>query len=330
MNVRQLIGACYLPMSGPSRCAVCGDSPFASGRATGEVLGPNFADYDLLSAGQEPWTCQGCVGLLGGKPGSAPMPLRMGHFAVVNGELLRPSGQELSALLLDPPEGIQAVAWTASRQKHASLRCGPCSQAHLMIGTEGGTLAWDVAEGRILLGAVTALRHAARQEEILTGQYSPHVILALGPDWSPSDAIVTRYRPSLMLDVAVALVRRPDHTTPEVPAMPISDPYRRAGALALALGSASRIRARDPIPFWGIWFPRRLAAAAQRPSLLSAVGWLAEKIAANPSAAIVVVETIESMTAAETEECLRLWRETPLLVIAYARQIYREQHQETA
>lgn len=325
---RSLIGACYAPEPGPSRCAVCGPSPYASGRPTKAVLGPNFTDYDLLTDASAPDVCGGCAAMLGGKPGSVPMPLRMGHFAVVDGELLRPGIAELVELIYSPPAEIQAIAWTATRKRHASLRCGPCSPDHLMIGTETGTVAWDVAEGRTLIDAVAALRASASQEVILTGQYPPHVVLALGAAWEPAEAVVSRYRPSPTLELAVALARRPESTdTPEA-AMPISEPYRRAADLVLCVGQSSTVREGDPIAFWAHLLARRLTSAAQRPTLLAMVGRLAQDIRAQPSLMADAVAMIEDMTEEQAAEVLRLCRDTPLLVIAFARQISRERYEE--
>lgn len=110
--------------------------------------------------------------------------------------------------------------------------------------------------------------------------------------------------------------------------MSISEPHRRAGTLILTIGQASRVREEDPIKFWASLYPRRLAAAAQRPTLIEMVGRLAEQVAVNPSAMEDAVASIERMTDSETEETLRLCRETPLLVVAFARQISREQYEE--
>lgn len=326
-HTRHLIGACYGPHAGPSACAVCGPSPFAVGRPTADVLGPGFTDYDLLADAATPTTCAGCAAMLGGKPGSVPMPLRMGHFAVVGGVLVRPSAAEVLALVYTPPPNIGAIAWTATRQRHASLRCGPCSSDHLAIGTESGTVAWDVAAGRALIDAVTVLRGAARQDHILTGQYPPHVILALGALWRPAEAVAGHYRPGPHLDIAVALARRPESTPMESP-MPISDPHRRAAELVLAIGNASLERERDPIAFWATLYPRRLTAAAQRSSLMMMVEKLTQAVRCKPSALGDVVVMLDTWTPEQGEEVLRLCREAPLLIIAFSRQISRERYEE--
>ena len=311
-------------------CVVCGDSPYDAGRPAGELLGPNFTDYDLLMAPSSSEACAGCASVLGGKPGSVPMPLRMGHFAVVDGVLLRPDGAQLLALLVDPPAGLQVIAWTAQRKRHASLRCGPCADGLLMVGAEQGTIAWDVAGGRLLVDAVAALRRHARIEHVLSGKYPPHAILALGAAWGPAEATVARYRPSLALDMVVALVRRPDTTaTTEEAPVPISEIHRRAGSLLLDIGHASAARDADAIGFWSTLFPRRVAAAADRPTLIRAVGWLAESIGCNPSQLTDVIVAIEAMTEAEATDILTIWREQTQLSVAFARQISRERYEET-
>lgn len=332
MNTLHLIAVSrgVLPAQPGSTCVVCGPSPFASGREANDLLGPGFTDYDALHAPGATHECVGCCSVLGGKPGSMPMPLRMGHFAVVGGAMLRPDGAELLALILDPPADLQAIAWTATRKRHASLRCGPCSPGLLMVGAETGTIAWDVEKGRVLCAAILALRSAARQEQVLTGQYPPHVILALGSAWEPAEAIVARYRPSLALEMAVALVRRPESPTDtEIPPMPLAESERRAAELALSIGQASTLREADPIAFWATVFPRRVAAAGTRASLLDAAGWLAEKVRVNPSTMGDALTLIESMDAKQSTETLSLWRDRSLLVVAFARQISRERYQET-
>lgn len=312
-------------------CVVCGASPYDVGRPAGGLLGPGFTDFDALRSPHSEHACEGCCSILGGKPGSVPMPLRMGHFAVVDGELLRPSGEELLALLVDPPAGLTVIAWTATRKRHASLRCGPCADGLLMVGAEQGTIAWDVAEGRALVHAATTLRQHARTEHVATGQYPPHVILALGAAWEPAEAVVARYRPSLTLDMVVALVRRPDTlTTTEEASVPISEIHRRAGSLLLAIGRASADRDADAIAFWATLFPRRVAAAADRPTLIRAVGWLTQAVRCNPSQLVEVVAEVESMTGAEADEILSVWREQTLLSIAFARQISRDRYEESA
>lgn len=315
------------PSPSGSVCVICGESPYAVGRPAAGLLGPNFTDYDALQSPDAPDACEGCCAVLGGKPGSVPMPLRMGHFAVVDGELLRPDSAELLALLIDPPAGIQAAAWTATRKRHASLRCGQCSPDHLLVGAETGTIAWDVAAGRRLVEAVSTLRASARQEHVLSGEYPPHVILALGAAWEPAEAVVAAYRPSLLLDMAVTLVRRPESTTTET-SMPIAESERLAGELLLSIGQASTLRDADPIAFWATTFPRRVAAAGSRATLLDAAGWLAEKVRVNPSGLGDALAVIESLTPEQSTQMLALWRDRALLSVAFARQISRERYEE--
>ncbi len=329
MNVRHAIAAArgVQPGSG-CLCIVCGASPYDAGRTAKGLLGPLFTDYDALSAPDAKDACEGCCAMLGGKPGSVPMPLRMGHFAVVSGDLVQPSGDDLLALLVDPPDELEAIAWTATRKRHASLRCGRCQPGLLMVGAEQGTIAWDVDDGRALVDAVSTLRASARQEHILSGQYPPHVILALGPSWEPAEAIVAAHRPSLRLNMVVALVRRPETTTAEEGSMPIAEPERRAAELLLSIGQASTIREGDPIAFWATVFPRRVAAAGTRATLIDAAGWLVEKVRANPSALGDAVGLVESMTPEQSTETLSMWRDRPLLCVAFARQISRERYEE--
>lgn len=309
-------------------CIVCGASPFDAGRPAADLLGPLFTDYDLLQAPEATDACAGCASVLGGKPGSVPMPLRMGHFAVVAGELLRPSGAELLDLLLDPPVGLQVIAWTATRQRHASLRCGRCEPGLLMVGTEQGTVAWDVDVGRQVAAAVQTLRGAAQADHVLTGQYPPHVILALGAAWEPAEAVVAAHRPSPLLDMVCALVRRPETSTTTESPMPIAESERLAGELILTIGRASAIREADPIAFWATTMPRRVAAAGTRPTLIDAAGWLVQQVRANPSALGEALGLIESMTPEQSTHTLDLWRDRALVCVAFARQLQRERNEE--
>lgn len=269
------IGQALGATPGECECAVCGRSAFAPGRRARDVFGPAFTDYDLC-ASDAPDVCDGCARILGGKPGSDPPPLRMSSFAVVDGELERLGIDELCATLRGRP-GVQAVGWAVSRQKHASLRCGPCSPALYRIGCDHGTIDWRPHEDAPLLDAVAQLRQVARREQILSGEYPPHVIQALGRLWAPAEDIVAGYRASLHLVLAVAIVRRPD-ITEESPAMQIPPEYEAAARLLLPLTQHSALRTEDPIRFWSSTLPRRLAAAATCGSVIEWISHLCESL----------------------------------------------------
>ena len=192
--------------SGPSACAVCDPSPFGVARPSKDVFGPAFVDYDLIHDSRIDDVCEGCAAVLGGKPSRENPPIRMGHVAVVNGVLERPDGARLLELIRNP-EGVEVLCWTATRQRHTILRAEPCTGV-LGIGTETGTLVWERHDVE-LLDAVSVLRQAASPDHIATGDYPAHIVERLGAQWEPAEAVVSRYRPGLHLDLAVALVRRP-------------------------------------------------------------------------------------------------------------------------
>ncbi len=319
---RQHIGAALgaTMHSGGSMCSVCGSSPFAAARATRDICGPNFVDYDLLAC-DSPDVCQGCALMLGGKPSKEDPPLRMGHFVVAGGKLERPDGERFVEILAKPPPDIEAMGWACSRQKHASLRCGPCSPDLLMVGCDHGTIEWRPDRDRRLLNAVSMLRRAATQAAITEGAYAPHVIQTLGPEaWQAAEAIVRDYRPGLTLDMAVALVRRP-LLVPEEVTVSVPDEYRTAAEILYPITRQSADRRDDPIRFWSELLPRRLAAAASSASLVEWVAYLLEAIhveAYRPEI-VDVLRQIEGLDVDAKARILSVLRRDHRLVITYVR-----------
>jgi hypothetical protein len=318
---RHYIGATYRPEPGPSRCIVCGDSPFAEGRPVSDLFGSSFTDFGLMQGDGEV-ACQGCSAMLGGRPGGTPMPLRLGHFAVLGEDLARPTSVQLWALLYDPPEDLHAIGWTATRQRHASLRCGPCSPGLLMVGSEQGTIPWDVEQCRPLLDAVHALRAQASQDVILTGQYPPHVIATLGPLWEPNEEVVRRWRPSMQLQMAVAVTPRPEPK--ETEPMPMTESQTRAARIVADLASASAARKANALDFWGGLLARRLTVSASRQDLVQAVGDLMQRIQVSPLLVSDTVDALRWMPEDEAAATLREMRDRPLLIVALARQMAKE------
>lgn len=325
---RHVLGAALGAVAGGgSRCACCGASPYDFGRPTAEVLGPAFVDFDLLLDPDAPSTCEGCARMLGGRPGATPPPLRLGHFAVVDGALILPDGEQIVGWLRAPPAGLAVLGWTATRQRHASLRAGICSPPdELLIGTESCLLPWWPAEHVQLLDAVSLLRRHARQADILSGEYPPHVVAALGSRWEPAEAVVLRHRQTTRLEMVVALVRRPDLADEESDPM-LGAPQRPAARLLLLLAQSSEARRDDPIRFWTDLLPRRLAASASRPTLLLAAGDLLRRLSCLPTSveAVEAVREIEALSDLEAAQILRDWRERPALVLALTRIIRDEE-----
>lgn len=330
MNPRHLIGhALGAAPSEGSVCAVCGVSPYAVGRPAKDVFGPAFTDYDLLW-GEGEDVCEGCAAMLGGKPSRENPPLRMGHFAVIGGALERPDGERMVEILRDPPDDLQALGWTSSRQRHASLRAGSCGGGVLQIGTEQETITWDVSRDVALLDAVSTLRRHAHREHILTGQYPPHVIASLGAAWEPAEGVVATYRPSLSLDMAVHLVRRPPQQ--EEDPVPMMESQRIAARLLLHLTVGSKEREADPIRYWSSLLPRRLAAAVGRHRTLADIAArLIEDTLVEPLhyATQAGVAMIEDLSPEQATEIVDHWRAQPRLIIALVRALKEEDRVST-
>lgn len=311
-------GAIIVP--GGSLCAVCGPSPFGVGRPTKKVLGPLFTDYDALADGSCPDVCEGCAAVLGGKPSKTDPPVRMGHIAVQRGVLLRPSGAELCALLREP-DGVEVIGWTRTRQKHVSLRCGPCSPGRLIVGTEGEPVEWIPSLHVAVLDAVAELREGATRAQILSGDYPPHVIDRIGGRWSALESTLRPYRPSTLLEMVVGIVPKPE-TKREPEPMAIDPTLHRAATLLLEVALGSDDRISGPIRFWSDLLLRRLNAAAAKRDLIDAVGALMEGVQCSPlspGGARAVILADEEPTP---DLILRAWRETPRLVVTLARNIY--------
>lgn len=312
-------------LPGAFKCAVCGESRTGPGKPAKKVFGPLFVDYGLLADPSTGQVCAGCVAFLGGKPSRENPPIRMGHFAVVAGEIERPDAPRMLELLRSPPSTLRAIGWTRTRQKHASLHAGECSPARMIIGTEKGPLVWRPARDARLLDAVSDLRRAARIDDIARGSYPPHTIVKLGALWGPNEAIVARYRPSLHLDMALHLVRRPTETM-ELPPMPAMPLHRRAARLVLGLSQGSAARKDDPIAFWSTLLLRRLSSAAERTTLTETVGRLMESLRINPLHPDVrdAISEIETMKEEESDKILSLLRSEPRQVLAMCRIIRDE------
>lgn len=312
---------------GGSWCAVCGVSPFPSARPAAKVFGPNFVDFDLLAMAHAEDVCAGCAKALGGKPSRSNPPLRMGHFVVAGGVLDRADGAGLLACLRSPPADVEAVGWAISRQKHASLRCGPCTPDLMQIGCDHGTIDWRAARDVALLDAVEALRSHARQDDILTGDYPPHVIQKIGLSaWQAAEAVVSARRPSLHLDLAVALVRRPDIDRTEEVMSEIPESMRAAAELLDPLCMASAERDADAINFWHALLPRRLASAASSATLAEWLGYMVEalRVTVSRGEVVDVARRLDEMEPEEAASILSTLRRDHRLVITVTRMVGEE------
>ena len=327
-SARHAIGAAKgaaLDASGGSSCAVCGVSPFGFGRSTKSVTGPLFVDYDLLFDPSLPDVCEGCALMLGGRPSKEDPPVRMGHFAVLDGVIERPDGARLVELLLDPPSGLSVIGWTKSRQRHASLRAGLCTPDLLRVGTESSAVEWVASEHAQLIRAVADLRVKATRDAVLSGAYPSHVVVALGDSWARNEAVVAQHRPSTRLDLVVAITRRSEAALEAQP-LPISEPIRLAAELVLDVSDTSNYRRDDPIRYWGTLLPRRLAAAASRATLTHALARLMEDVQPFPTAEATVraVDTVAGLDDEQSASVLVEWRTRPAMVLAVMKIIREE------
>jgi len=292
---------------------------------TKRAFGTGFTDYDLLLDGDAEEVCDGCARMLRGQPGSDPPPLRLSSFVVVGGELHRVGIDDLVAVLREPPGDIEVVGWAKTRKKHASLRCGVCSPSRLAVGCDDGTIIWRPSKDATLLDAVAALRCVASREEILTGEYRPRSVRALGDAWREHERVIACYRPSLALEMAVAVVRRPENADTQEVEMELPREYHDAAALLGPLASASAWRAQDPIRFWNEFLPRRLDAASTCGSLAEWTGYVMQALDVDSSLPWVT----DAVTADIEDEAavLRVLRSDYRLVIALVQARNRRRHE---
>lgn len=122
-------------------CAFCGRSPFdVAGGAhhrAGGVISQSFTNWNSLLP--HPHVCLGCRALTKGKPGSKPKPFREANVAVIDGELLRPSDEELLNLVLKPP-GRCVLSWATGTKKHHWMSAGLSTPEMVRLGSDDGVL----------------------------------------------------------------------------------------------------------------------------------------------------------------------------------------------
>lgn len=315
-------------VSGGSVCACCGASPFGPARPAKDVMGPNFTDHDLMLACDAEDVCGGCAAMLGGKPSKENPPLRMASFYVPasGGDVVRLGIDELRELLTRPADGV--LGWAVSRQKHASLRCGAPVGRDWLIGYDDGQIRWSPHDAG-LLSAVESARMSASREEILTGQYRPHAVQSGGQRLIDAEAVICRYRGSPHLDLAVAVVRRPDPSIVEESAMPTLPRHERAAEIVAELSARSQLRGRDGLAYWNDILPRRLAAAGTSRDLGAAVArlmrdLLVSVIGDEPARAVALVE---ALSLDEARDVLALWRDESRLVSTLAFRALKERRE---
>jgi len=260
-----------IPMGDGSQCAVCGDSPFDSAGHRRRVLGPNFANHDMLSEARQ--VCLGCVGLMAGKPGSTPKPLRMMSFIGSAGEIRELDRPMMWDVLCDPPNGEHILSWAVSKKIHHWLWAGlSSSREEQAIGSDFGTIYHRVEGHAELRGAVLKLlagrkgKPAFARSVIESGSYHPTAVARFGvARWQHLDAVVARHRPSHVLSLICWCAPVEDTGPKEEEEMPISNHDQLAVTLVSELAEASRYRRREGKMFWGGVLRHRIERARNLP-----------------------------------------------------------------
>lgn len=246
---------------GESDCCVCGRSPFASG----DRLGSNFSDYELLADPASRDLCAGCTRILGGRPGDDPPPLRTTSFAVVDGEFHTLDRAGMWAMLSAPPSAC-VVSYAASRQKHHALRAGMSTSDRMLIGGDSGAIEFVPIRDAALISALLSMladdstqgdpptvKPCFSRSSIETGCYSPAAVLAFGAaEHAAAEAIVKPYRRGRKPLLDLLLWCAPAELREAKEASRMIDPFDSlAGQLLGALARGSALRTEDGMRFWG-------------------------------------------------------------------------------
>ena len=249
-----------LPDGRGSDCAVCGRSPYAHGRASSVMFGDNFSDFEALELPGEAMVCEGCVSILCGRPGDDPPPLRMQHVLAVEGEeAVYPPIAELEAILVAPPDRPFVVTWSASRKKHAALRAEVSVAGRIVVGTDDGPVVYERARHLDMHDAVRELRVGFSVDEIVSGKYGSAKVAKYGAArWSALEQRVSAYRPSAVLAMVAALVRKPEAVSASEE-LPVIDPHDMQAANILAsLSAGSKVRQADALRYWSGFLAHRV------------------------------------------------------------------------
>lgn len=321
-EARHIIAAARgVPMNGgPSRCVVCGESPYPTAAPAGRVLLDTFTDHDALCDPTAPDVCVGCLSLLAGRPGDDPPPLRASHCVAIPGEpACYPATADLAAYLRDPPADRWAIVWSASRKRHASLRAQVSTRTRLMVGCDTGTAEYLPARHGPALAAVETMLGGFTRDEVRTGAYPTSRVRAFGAGrWADLDAIVAPLRGSLVLTMICALA--PKGPKPEKEAPVMIDPHDQAAAELLALVAlGSRYRAEHGKEFWGGYYRHRVERFRALP-LAQCVSRLLDSCQTAPvgEAAQDLIVRLSALDAEQTAAIETAIRERPALCVALA------------
>lgn len=312
-------------------CAVCGPSPFDVGRPTSDVFGPNFTDYELVHDAAQPSVCAGCVSLLAGRPGDDPPPLRTMHALAVDGEtVVYPATRDLADVLRHPPERPFVLTWTATRQRHAILRAGLSTSTEIRIGTERGTAVYRPAEHEPVLDAIEAMRAVFTPDEIAGGQYPPAKLAGALGLHQRCEPLIAPHRGAILLDLLVAVVRKPEQPHQEVPLAQLDDDMDAAHLLA-DIAQASNLRRKDGLAFWGQVFQRRLTAVRHMP-LPDLVARLMDRLECRATDPAIerVTQFLRTRSDDEADRVRRALAHRAAIVVALALSIHKQRREDAA
>lgn len=306
------------------QCCVCGDSPFDVAGPRGRVLGDNFTDHDIIGMGVV--VCTGCAALLAGRPGDDPPPLRTVNVASGEGWVEYPDRAGIHARMRDPA-GLRVLSFATSHKKHHWLRSGLCTPDRLLIGSDDGTIEYRPDRDAVLLVAVnhmlaspTGTAPILSREAIRTGEYHPEAVRKYGlARWREEEAVVKRWRPSLLLDL-VAAVTPLSGPVPGDKEVPMHDPVEvRAATLLARLATASLVRRRDGKMFWGGFLKHRVERFRCL-SLSEMVSRLMDALAVSPTdpAAMLLLHDLAAWSEAEAVEVAKAIETKAALILLMA------------
>lgn len=296
-----------------SHCAACGESPFHTAGPKDQLIGANYTDWDAFRA---PWhqdVCTGCMRLMRGRPGDTPPPLRMmSVFVSPLGLLAYPMPAEVHALLDAPPPGEWVLSWATSKKRHHWLYAEISTQAHVIVGSDQGPIAYDPREDRPILDAVRELIAKPRgftRKAVREGQYEAPGIAKFGAHrWRELEAVIAPAR-SRGLIALLAWCTPEDTSAEKQEGAKMVDPNDdRAARLLGAIARSSAIRATDGLMFWGGFFRHRVERFARLP-LATFVSRLLDECRVDAPGAEHALTLLRAFSADEisaTERAIRL------------------------
>lgn len=307
-------------------CAVCGESPYDPAGAAPDVLGATFTDFDMLIPGQRS-ICVGCRSLLAGRPGETPPPLRMTHVVATESRIEYPSLDGLYARMREPAGGRVVISWATSKKRHHWLRAGFSTRERLLIGSDAGCIEYIIERDLELLDAVAGLLVSPTgtgpifsRESIRSGVYHPAAVRKFGlAGWTKLEAVVSRWRPSLLLDLVAAVTPVSDSVSDEDGSQMIDPVDQRASLLLARLATASLVRRRDPKMFWGGFYRHRVERFRHL-ELPEMVSRLMDTVAAAPTepSVLLVLHELGSWSTEEARAVAKAIESKTALILTMA------------